>query len=107
MVRKHREGVVALALAALLTAAAGRAPAQGVVVTPPCEAPPAVSYYTPPTGSYYSPPAVSYYTPPAVSFYTPPAVSYYAPAYAGQTVTTYRRGILPWRQVAVTRYYAP
>jgi hypothetical protein len=37
--------------------------------------------------------------------YYPPAVSYYAaPA---TTVTTYRYGILPRRQVTVTNYYSP
>jgi hypothetical protein len=92
------------------------------VVTPA----PAVSYYYTPTVSYYSAPApaVSYYTPavsyyaaPAVSYYTPavsyyaPAVSYYSPAVSyyppSASVTTYRYGILPRRQVTVTNYYSP
>ena len=41
---------------------------------------------------------------PAVSYYTP-AVSYYAAPSA--SVTTYRYGILPRRQVTVTNYYTP
>jgi hypothetical protein len=88
--------------------------------SPPVLAPaPAVSYYYTPAVSYYAAPApvVSYYTP-AVSYYTAPAVSYYAPAVSyytpavsyyppSSTVTTYRYGILPRRQVTVTNYYSP
>jgi len=120
MIRMLRGPALALTLAALLTVAAGRGAAQAVIVPPPtvCEAPPpavayyppSVSYYTPPAVSYYTPPAVSYYTPPAVSYYAAPAASYYAPAtsyYAPATeaVTTYRRGILPGREIVRTRYY--
>jgi hypothetical protein len=66
---------------------------------------PAVSYYPAPAVSYYAAPAVSYYAAPAVSYYAAPAVSYYAAPAA--TVTTYRYGILPRRQVTVTNYYTP
>jgi hypothetical protein len=66
---------------------------------------PTVSYYAAPAVSYYPAPAVSYYAAPAVSYYYPPAVSYYAAPAA--SVTTYRYGILPRRQVTVTNYYSP
>jgi hypothetical protein len=47
---------------------------------------------------------VAYAAPaPVVSYYAP-AVSYYAPV---ASVTTYRYGILPRRQVSVTNYYSP
>jgi hypothetical protein len=100
---------VPLALAALLTVASGRSPAQYCVAPPPAVYyPPAVSYYTPPAVSYYSPPAVSYYAPPAVSYYAAPSVSYYAPpaAYPAATVTT-RYGPFGRPRVTVARYYAP
>jgi hypothetical protein len=105
MPRPIRGFALALALAAVLAASAGRASAQAVIVTQP-----AVSYYyAPPVVSYFTPPAVSYYyTPPAVSYYAPPVVSY-SPAVvtypAGETVTTYRYRPLLHRTVVVTRYY--
>jgi hypothetical protein len=40
---------------------------------------------------------------PTVTYYTPPAVVTPAPA----TVTTYRYGLLPWKQVTVVNYPAP
>ena len=122
MSRVIRGLVLPLALAAVLTAAAGRSAAQPCAVPLPAAyyapaasyyAPPAVSYYEPPAVSYYAPPAVSYYTPPAVSYYAPPAVSYYAaptvsyyaPAYPAATVTT-RYGL--FGRPRVTRvYYGP
>jgi hypothetical protein len=109
--------VLPLALAALLTATAGRSAAQYCPAPPPAVyyppavayyTPPAVSYYPPPAVSYYAPPAVSYYAPPAVSYYAAPAVSYYAPpvAYPAATVTT-RYGLFGRPRATVARYYAP
>jgi hypothetical protein len=117
----HR-GLASLLALPVLFAAAGSGHAQTLYVAPApvvtyAYSPPAVvapapvvSYYYAPTVSYYAP-AVSYYTP-AVSYYAAPAVSYYAPAvsyYAAPaaSVTTYRYGILPRRQVTVTNYYSP
>jgi hypothetical protein len=120
-------GLTALLALPLLLALAGESRAQVYVAptpvvtyyTPPAVVTPApaVSYYYTPSVSYYSAPAVSYYTPsvsyyaaPAVSYYTP-AVSYYTPAVSyypsTASVTTYRYGILPRRQVTVTNYYTP
>ena len=104
---------VLLAVPVLLGVFAGTSAAQAVVVAPApqvCYYPapvtsfyvaPAVSYYTAPTVSYYAAPTVAYYAPPAVSFYTPPAVVA-APA---TTVTTYRYGVLPRRQVTTVATY--
>jgi hypothetical protein len=95
---------VLLAVPVVLAVAVGPLAAQSVVVAPPavtCYSVPVQAYYAPPVVSYYAPPAVSYYAPPPVSYYAPPAV--YAPA---TTVTTYRYGVLPRRQVTVTTYGA-
>src|SRR5262245_37470296 len=110
MLRMLRKLVVVLAVSVLFLAGVDRVAAQAVIVTPAPRvsyyyAPPVVSYYTAPAVTYYAAPAVRYYTPPVVSYYTPPAVSYYAAPAA--TVTTYRYGLLPSRQVTVTTYGAP
>jgi hypothetical protein len=116
MSRVVRGLILPLALAAVLTAAAGRSAAQGFAPPSPAYnppavsyyyAPPAVSYYAPPAVSYYPPPTVSYYAPPAVAYYAPPAVAYYAPpAYPAATVTT-RYGLFGRPRVTVAQYYAP
>src|ERR1700722_1971328 len=119
-------GLTALLALPVLLAVAGNGHAQALYVAPVATysySPPAVSYYYTPAVSYYAAPAVSYYAPavsyytPAVSYYTPavsyyaaPAVSYYTPAVSyytpSSTVSTYRYGILPRRQVTtVTNYY--
>jgi hypothetical protein len=117
-------GLASLLALPVLFAAAGNGHAQTLYAAPApvvtyAYSPPAVvapapvtSYYYTPTVSYYVPavsyypaPAVSYYAAPAVSYYYPPAVSYYAAPAA--SVTTYRYGILPRRQVTVTNYYSP
>jgi hypothetical protein len=90
---------VVLAVPVVVAAATGPLAAQRVIVG----APPVMSCYAP-VQTYYAPPAVSYYSPPPVVsyYYAPPVVSYYpAPA---TTVTTYRYGVLPRRQVTVTTY---
>jgi hypothetical protein len=95
-----------LAIGALLTAATGRSVAQ--VYLPP--APVVTSYYTPPVVSYYPATPVVYYPAPTVSYYAAPTVTYYAaPAVVSYptTVTTYRYGLLPRRQVTVTTYGTP
>jgi hypothetical protein len=100
MLRLSGKLAVLLAVPILLAAGTGRCAAQIVA----CYAPPAVTYYAPPVVSFYTPPAVSFYAP-AVTFYPAPAVSYYAPP---TTVTTFRRGILPWRrEVTVATFGAP
>ena len=105
-----------LAVLLLLGVVAGTVDAQTVVVTPAPQvcyypAPAVTSYYAAPVISYYAAPTVSYYAPPAVSYYAPPTVAYYAPPAAvvapATTVTTYRYGLLPRRQVTVTTYGAP
>ena len=119
MSRVVRGLVLPLALAVVLTVAAGRGAAQdcapppavayyaapAVAYAPPPA--PAVSYYYAPPAvavSYYAAPAVSYYAPPAVSYYAAPAVSYYAPAYSSETVTRY--GLFGRPRVTRT-YYGP
>jgi hypothetical protein len=101
--------VLPLALAVLLTAAAGRSAAQYGCGAPPSVVyyPQTVSYYTPPAVAYYQPPVVSYYAPPVVSYYPAPVVTYYAPpAYSAATVTT-RYGLFGRPRATVVRYYAP
>jgi hypothetical protein len=108
-----QRAATAVALALVLTMAAGHASAQ-------CYSAPVVSYYAPaPVVSYYSAPAVSYYSAPVVSYYSAPApvvsyyaaptVSYYAaPVYAPTAVTTtYRYGLFGRRAVSYTSYYYP
>jgi hypothetical protein len=116
MRRIIRELAVLLAVPALLGVFAGISAAQAVIVAPQPQvcyySAPVTSYYVAPAVSYYAAPAVSYYAPPAVAYYAPPAVSYYAPpavvAAPATTVTTYRYGLLPRRQVTtVTNYGVP
>jgi len=110
MLRCSQKLVLLLGVLVLLAVLAGPSAAQTVFVAPAPRvvyySAPAVTYYPPPTVTYYAAPAVSYYSPPAVSYYSPPAVSYYsAPAVVpATTVTTYRYGILPRRQVTVSTY---
>jgi hypothetical protein len=99
---------VLLAVPVLLGVFAGTSAAQAVVVTPA----PQVCYYPAPVTSYYVAPAVSFYAAPAVAYYAPPAVSFYSPpavvAAPATSVTTYRYGVLPRRQVTtVTTFPAP
>lgn len=107
MARVARTVPVACAVALALLAGAGRAAAQGVIVSEYC--PPTTAYYQPaarvveyerpvttyyaPRVSYYPARSVAYYDEPVVAYYPARSASYYAP------VTSYYPGA-----VSVTRY---
>ena len=107
MARVVRPLTLAFAAALALLASAGRAAAQGVVVSEYC--PPTVAYYEParvveyerPAVTYYAP-RVSYYPVRSVAYYDAPVVSYYpsrSVSYYAAPVSSYYPGA-----VSVTRY---